>query len=191
MTKTAATFAPVTIETILNIVRADFYMHKYVLDNQSTIVEFINDRLEEGNDKDMNPETYEIYHAITRKLAKDARDQEQTIKYAGITPHASATIEIGTILYASWGYEQTNIDFYCVVEVKGSMCKLLPLNQVLTEESRGDHGKTRPTQIDFTAEILRRKVQTTKYDNTQYIKIEDYSRARIWDGKDKYTSWGY
>ena len=34
-------------------------------------------------------------------------------------------LQIGSILYTSWGYEQTNIDFYQVIELIGTSTVVL------------------------------------------------------------------
>lgn len=42
-------------------------------------------------------------------------------------------LRVGDILRSLWGYEQTNVDFYEVVAVSGSMVTLRELAQVRTE----------------------------------------------------------
>ncbi len=42
----------------------------------------------------------------------------------------SHPLEVGSVLYTSWGYDQTNVDFYRVDELKGkSMVRLVPVSK--------------------------------------------------------------
>lgn len=42
-------------------------------------------------------------------------------------------LEIGSILYTSWGYEQTNINFYQIVDIKGKTLKIQEINYNSTD----------------------------------------------------------
>lgn len=45
------------------------------------------------------------------------------------TPHVAEKIEPGAILYSSWGYDQTNIDYYMVKRVTKSSAWIVPMTQ--------------------------------------------------------------
>jgi len=47
-----------------------------------------------------------------------------------VPPHVAEKIEPGAILYSSWGYDQTNIDFYYVVRTTEKSCWLVPMANV-------------------------------------------------------------
>ena len=44
-----------------------------------------------------------------------------------------AEVEIGTIFYASWGYDQTNIEFYKVIRKTATMVELRAIGQIYVE----------------------------------------------------------
>ena len=50
-----------------------------------------------------------------------------TIEKVKVTP------KVGDILYSSWGYYQTNIDFYKVVKVSEFSVLIQKLNSAITE----------------------------------------------------------
>lgn len=89
-------------------------------------------------------------------------------------------VEVGQVFVASWGYEQTNIDFYQVVGVTAKSVKLRPIAQ--NKDYRGDHtagGYTTPIKDQFTGDAF-----TRRYDNEyKSAKISDRNYARIWGGK--------
>lgn len=50
-----------------------------------------------------------------------------------IRPHVADRIEPGAILYSSWGYDQTNIDYYMVTRTTAKSCWIVPMSSVMTE----------------------------------------------------------
>ena len=69
-------------------------------------------------------------------------------KRAGAVRHREG-VHVGDIFYTQWGYDQTNIDFYQVVELKGKHTMVL---RGLTEKCELDsswNGKTRPIRDAF------------------------------------------
>lgn len=49
-------------------------------------------------------------------------------------PHVASKIEPGAILYSSWGYDQTNIDFYMVTRTTAKSAWIVPMSSPITEE---------------------------------------------------------
>jgi len=57
-----------------------------------------------------------------RAAATKARKQE-----------AKEKVKVGDIFYGSWGYDQTNVEFYQVVEKKGVTCKIQEIGKTIVE----------------------------------------------------------
>ena len=91
-------------------------------------------------------------------------------------------IKIGDIFYNSWGYEQTNIDFYQVVAVTK---KTISLRQVKGNSS--DYNGHRMTgsiiavKDDFINDITERKTPYL-YNGKWRINFE-YGAGSQWDGE--------
>lgn len=91
-------------------------------------------------------------------------------------------MKVGDILKCSWGYEQTNIDFYEVVKATKAMVTVRKIaGRSWSEEGYSAmSGFVVPCPGEFLegwrAKEVRRKVNApgTDYES---IKIEDYSRA--------------
>ena len=116
---------------------------------------------------------------------------EYTIKYSGVIPHVADKIEMGAVLYTSWGYDQTNIDYYVVVEISKSMCKILPMTQKMTRAGHDSLSEyvTATKNIDFAGELERKKIQTASWNGgSQYLRIASYASAYLWDGKERFQS---
>lgn len=83
-------------------------------------------------------------------------------------------VKIGEVFVASWGYEQTNVDFYQVIGLTAKSVRLRAIAQERTAD-----GYTTPIENKFIGDVF-----TRRYDNKhKHVKIADYSHGRIWNGK--------
>lgn len=96
--------------------------------------------------------------------------------------------EVGDFLYASWGYDQTNIDFFQVI---GTTDKSVVIREVANKIVR-----SKPPQ-DYVVPVKNKfvgKKMTKRVGPGGYVKIDSVSSASKWDGKPKYqtsSGWGH
>lgn len=81
------------------------------------------------------------------------------------------TLKAGDILHSSWGYEQTNNDFYQVIAVKGKSVVLREIAQK-KEYEHWASGRTQPVKDHFIGEPFIKRVTTGNC-----VKIESYAHA--------------
>lgn len=87
-------------------------------------------------------------------------------------------LEAGHVLKASWGYEQTNVDFYQVVRVVSpSMVEIREIGQTTVQETGWATGKCIPMIDQFIGETMRKRVT-----DGSTVKLASYAYARLWDG---------
>lgn len=96
------------------------------------------------------------------------------------TQTAQNTVQVGSIFYSSWGYDQTNIDFYRVTKMTKTTVTLQRLECEQIEETGFMTGEVIPSTVDHRDAPIRRKL---KFETM--VKIDDCSRAYLWDGKPK------
>jgi hypothetical protein len=86
--------------------------------------------------------------------------------------------KVGDILDSLWGYEQTNVDFYQVIAVTAKTVTIQEIckNRVETGWLQGAC-TPRPNDCVKESKPMVRKV------HSNYININDYSGASLWDGK--------
>lgn len=83
-------------------------------------------------------------------------------------------LEVGDILVCSWGYEQTNVDYYQVVSLVGkSSVEIKRVKGEKTRDSRGDAGSCVPVVDSFFGESITKKVT-----NGVNVSIDNYMTAR-------------
>lgn len=97
------------------------------------------------------------------------------------------TLKVGDILRTSWGYDQTNIDFYQVVELRGKC-------NIVIRETAQDRVET--TGRDTWTTIPRRNVfrgapMVKRAQQGNSVRIASYAMAYPWSGKPENASTGH
>jgi hypothetical protein len=99
-----------------------------------------------------------------------------------------AAVKIGSIFVASWGYDQTNVDAYQVIEKKGK--STVVVRRIYTERIEGSEGamscKVKPDPGAFHVE----SPALTRRLGPWGLAIDSSRQARLWDGsREFYCSW--
>lgn len=126
----------------------------------------------------------------------------------------TTAVEVGTFMVASWGYDQTNVDFYKVVGMtaSGKSVKVQRWSSTMVEDN-GPTTYVAPGEGPLVtrtwwasdgsrlneAEETVAAIETKRLGSygpaespTFYIRLTSYSSAGVWDGKPKYeTGCGY
>lgn len=110
--------------------------------------------------------------------------------FKDVVPKHSDKFEVGAILTDSWGWEQTNIDFYCIVKRAGNWLTVLPMTKKSSDMSSQYMTREElPGEINFAAEPQRKKLQLSS-EGKEYGFSFGNGYCRLWDGK-KETSTHY
>jgi len=88
----------------------------------------------------------------------------------------------GAILYSSWGYDQTNVDFYIILERVNNTVTLQQIGEI-RQYDHSDSGKVSPDASKTFGEPFKRRIN--KYG---YINLNSYSYCKLYDGNPKYFS---
>lgn len=112
-------------------------------------------------------------------------------------------IKVGDIFYMSWGYEQTNVDFFRVKALRGKTQVILQevnLEMIQDESVSGMSSNRRYNSKNYSLvkngcfvrdneKGIIKKVQGTKEE--PYIDMTSYANAYKYDGQELYESWYY
>lgn len=66
-------------------------------------------------------------------------------------------LEVGTILYTCWGYEQTNVEFYQVVSKAGAYCEVREIAK-RSQDTAYMQSEVTPKPNTFIGEPMRKKI---------------------------------
>lgn len=106
-------------------------------------------------------------------------------------PHS---VTVGTVFAASWGYEQTNVDFYEVVQLVGKNTVVIRKIAGALKEDGVMSGKTVACPGQFVGDPMRKRVAVMGSEATgskyrHAITVDSVRTAFEWDGNPMYTSW--
>lgn len=120
---------------------------------------------------------------------------------ATVEPHVATTIEPGAILYSSWGYDQTNVDYYMVTRTTKASAWIVPMRHVETPSEgyspmSGNTTPLEPMATEWTWEngerverpIVPEMHRIRRSDYGDRLTLTSYSSARPWDGRSLYAS---
>lgn len=117
--------------------------------------------------------------------------------------------KVGDILYSSWGYDQTNIEFFKVVKVSEFSAWIQQLGAKVVEVTGWAHENVVPTDssqyqvrnwnneedefgnvnhfVTKTYPVTRHKIKekTWQKEGGYYVSLNSFSSAEPWDGKPK------
>jgi hypothetical protein len=144
-----------------------------------------------------------INQSIKNEIENEAKQSRKAeIRKSFVNPY-----KIGDILHHSWGYEQTNCDFYQVVDIKKASVVLKPIKASTVEGSEGfmccnlmpvkdafvdkcSHALTQFGEITPDNPTITKKVSFSIYnDKVTYYISTPYGWCDLWDGKPEYCSW--
>lgn len=114
-------------------------------------------------------------------IKSEVKAKEEPKNYLGV--------QVGDVFYDSWGYEQTNIDFYQVVALRGT--KQIVLRKIggkKTEDCGYCSYMVAPVKDNFVGEPIRKTVKGTTdhpYCNSEYSLLT----KTTWDAEHNETSY--
>lgn len=93
------------------------------------------------------------------------------------------TFKVGDILVSSWGYDQTNIDFYEVLKVTKSTVSIRELQCDITVTGFMC-GNSVPLLGEYSSgEVIVKRPKDGR------VRLSSYAVARLWNGQPQRCSW--
>lgn len=98
------------------------------------------------------------------------------------------SLKVGDVLHSSWGYDQTNADFYQVVEVPS---KCFVIVREIGYETISDNGPS--TRVVPVKDSFKTDPKRYKSGKTNSISVASYANAykTNWEDSHHVTGWGY
>ncbi len=123
---------------------------------------------------------------VAKIFAQRAEIMGRKQEWADERKAAGRGLVAGDLLYASWGYDQTNIDFYQVIRLAGDRSvevRKIGSKQVKrnTGNSMADYCVADPSNV-IGEPMVRRAINGR-------VRIDDCRNASKWDGRELYRSW--
>ena len=122
---------------------------------------------------------------ITRAVAARAEHQA-TVCARRAKRYQQHTLVVGDVLVSSWGYDQTNVDFYQVVGRTAKTVQYIALGKTVADDSSEGVYMVIPEKFRQPGKVYTAKIKGNGW------RISSFEFANPWDGKPKHqTAWGY
>jgi hypothetical protein len=122
------------------------------------------------------------------------------------SPALADLVKVGDFFSCSWGYDQTNVDFYEVVGLTAKSVKLIPAASAQVDDQ--GHGITHVAPLAGTRPAYashlpidkpstkRARIWWDRYEGrfTVSVRMASYASASLWNCKPKYETgagWGH
>jgi hypothetical protein len=132
----------------------------------------------------------EKYITEVERVSKKREEEKEKKRLLNADVKASDFYKVGDIVVNTWGWEQTNVDFYEVVEVKNKTILINEIGGMVEEGSEYSHGmacNVLPVKGNFIvggdSYKLRVKNGGTLSNPASYYYMHK------WDGRPEYKSW--
>ena len=126
------------------------------------------------------------YRFANAKAWEDKKAEDKA-KRAADKKEAIAKAVVGDIYYCSWGYDQTNIDFYEIVAKKGVNIEIRKISKILDRSERGADYVCAKKGSYVGEEVIKKR-----FNGSGNITMNSFSSAYLWSGTPKYeTAYGY
>lgn len=143
-----------------------------------------------------------IYQSVDNhlRISNEKIEKAAKQKAAMVDFKASDFFRVGDVVVNSWGYEQTNIDFYQVTEVLNKKIRVQEIRSKMVENSMYSHGMACDVVPDInnfiendnrSIKLLSLKADFSLLGNIacRICNPESYYYFKKWDGKPEYKSW--
>ena len=97
-------------------------------------------------------------------------------------------VKVGDLFVSSWGYEQTNANFFQVVGITKKGIKVRPIKSKENVDSKSMTGTAIPIKNAFEGEAITKKIYIDNYGNEGFSMGKGYAGAEKWDGKPVWIS---
>lgn len=133
----------------------------------------------------------ETYIAQLQEREERIAKEKEEIRVANSKVKASDFYEVGDIIVNSWGYEQTNVEYYQVVKMTAKTIEVHEIRAEIVEGSMMSHGMAcdvMPVRDSFTDNERRRYKLRVKADG--YLSSpKSFYYFYKWEGRANYCSW--
>ena len=148
--------------------------------------------------RSLNEMIENIYKSVDNHIKNETEklERKEREKIAMAEFKASDYYQIGDVIYSSWGYEQTNVDFYQVIEVLNKKIRVREIGCTRVDELSDMSCEVIADKDNFLNDViitfsLKLEVNTNGKKSRRICRKNTYQWFDKWDGRPKYMSWYY
>ena len=112
----------------------------------------------------------------TFKNVSERLERKNQAKASKAVASANHGVKVGDVFRSSWGYDQTNIDYYEVIAVTGKTATICEIG-CLSEETLSMQGNCVPLMGAFKGKPFKKLIQKRSIESTAYFNLNSYATA--------------
>jgi hypothetical protein len=138
---------------------------------------------------DAENKALETFTTLTDRQ-KEKAEHQAAKKAARKEVKASDHYELGDIIVNTWGYDQTNVDFYQVTKLTTKTIEVKEIGQKIEERTETSNGMSCNVLPDVNSFIVDGDCYNLRvYENGNLSNPKSHYYMRKWSGKSQYCSW--
>lgn len=124
---------------------------------------------------------------MKNEIGPDAAQKAADEQYARVAPEPADGYQVGAILQASWGYDQTNIDYFRIIRRTNATVWLQPLQTLHVEDVAFMSETVRPGE-PTDEPVIRRKLISWDGKVRGCKFAPSYGWISLWNGREGYAT---
>lgn len=133
--------------------------------------------------------TADLANYLTIRAEGGTADDRRAAKVV-LNKMAFEATNVGDVFVSSWGYDQTNVDFYKVVAKTKAMVKVVQIGKHVVSDD-GPSIRVNPDKRVTEGPVMTKAIKAG-YRGEATFKIASYATARRWDGSPRHeTGYGF
>lgn len=132
-----------------------------------------------------------FYDVVIKQI--QIKQEAKAIKKAyNANVKAAEHFKVGDIVVNTWGYEQTNVEFYQVTAVTGKSIKVREVSQKIEDNSMYSHGmacNVLPKNDNFIGDEFMLRLKADHNNEVRICNPKSYYYFCKWSGTAQYNSW--
>jgi hypothetical protein len=187
----------VYLENVTNEIKNDdLKIHLQIDENSNTAIGYVGTLLKPTFYVKNWKSTENFNGAVNKWLKEIIEIREEKINYKNSIKNknknykASDFYKVDDIIYNSWGFDQTNIEFYKIIEIKNKSIICRQLKSIIVEMY--DHGMAAEiiaADEFYNNELITLKTKIDLNNTTHIIPNEKFYSFYKWNGQQLYRSW--
>lgn len=125
--------------------------------------------------------------AMADHIAGYFRDRRNVCRRKAEEKAKGHPLKVGDILVSTWGYDQTNVNFYRVVKLNGKT--MVTLQSIAAKVETPARHLAMSDYVTADLDSRGGKPFRVKPDSQGRVGLSSYSSASPWNGKPQYRSW--
>lgn len=125
------------------------------------------------------------------EMFTNIEQHKQSVTRRRAESNAGHSLKVGDVITNSWGYDQTNVDWYVITRTSHNFVWLREICADMTATTSHDSGREMPRIGEDGNYVIPEKSKETKHKASGQSCTMKFGCGSLWDGRALHSSWGH